>query len=60
MHGRNAVDWPERLALDVEYVEHAAFALDVRIVWRTLGMLVRRHGISGGGHVTMHEFMGET
>ena len=47
------------LALDAEYVDRASFAFDLRIVWRTVVMVVRRHGVTADGHVTMHEFTGE-
>lgn len=59
VHGRNTVDWPQRLALDVEYVERASLRLDMQIVWRTLRALTARHGVSADGHVTMHEFTGD-
>ena len=60
VHGRNAVGWPERLALDVEYVERASPRLDATIVWRTVRLVLARGGVSAEGHVTMREFMGET
>ena len=59
IHGRNTVDWPERLELDVEYVERASPALDLRILWRTVTMVLGRRGVVADGHVTMHEFTGE-
>lgn len=58
--GRNALSWPEKLALDVWYVEHASLWLDIRILARTVLSVVRRHGVSADGHATMPEFMGET
>jgi sugar transferase EpsL len=60
VQGRNAIDWPTKLAHDVWYVEHASLAVDVRIVFATLAALVRRDGVSAAGHATMPEFMGET
>jgi lipopolysaccharide/colanic/teichoic acid biosynthesis glycosyltransferase len=54
--GRNAVDWAERFKLDVEYVDSRSFALDIRILVRTVASVFRREGISAEGHVTMHEF----
>ena len=59
IHGRNTVDWPERLELDVEYVERASPAFDLQILWRTLGMVLGRRGVSASGHATMHEFTGD-
>ena len=55
VHGRNSVGWDERLSLDVWYVEHHSLLLDLRIVLRTVGLVVRRHGISGDGTETMRE-----
>jgi len=59
VNGRNALTWPDKFALDVWYVDHVSFALDCRIVWRTIGALVTRRGISQPGHATSQEFMGE-
>ncbi|MEL6893539.1 MAG: sugar transferase [Actinomycetota bacterium] len=58
VHGRNAVDWPERLELDVWYVEHASWRVDLDILRRTAAMVLRRDGVSADGQATMHEFMG--
>jgi sugar transferase EpsL len=58
IHGRNALDWDVRLEMDVWYVEHASFWLDLRILWRTLVHVVRREGISAPGHATMPRFTG--
>ncbi|HEU5320717.1 MAG TPA: sugar transferase, partial [Methylomirabilota bacterium] len=40
VQGRNLVDWPERLALDVWYVDHWSLLLDARILARTLGVVL--------------------
>lgn len=58
INGRNAVDWPERLEMDVWYVENVSFGLDVRILWRTLRAVVRRTGIAAEGEATMRPFEG--
>lgn len=58
VNGRNALSWEEKFALDVWYVDHWSFWLDIRILWRTVWNVVRREGISGGGEATMREFMG--
>jgi lipopolysaccharide/colanic/teichoic acid biosynthesis glycosyltransferase len=59
VNGRNATGWPERLAQDVWYVDHATLRLDLRILLLTLRTIVRRDGVAADGHVTMREFMGE-
>lgn len=56
--GRNAITWPEKLDLDVEYVDRCSFALDVRILWGSARAVVRREGISAGDQATMPEFTG--
>jgi sugar transferase EpsL len=58
INGRNAVSWEERFRLDVWYVNHWSFWLDLRILFMTLAKVIRREGISEPGHVTMTEFMG--
>jgi lipopolysaccharide/colanic/teichoic acid biosynthesis glycosyltransferase len=56
--GRNAVGWDERLALDVEYVDTRSMRLDLTILRRTVGAVLRREGISADGEATMPEFVG--
>jgi sugar transferase EpsL len=58
IHGRNNLSWEERLRLDVWYVDHWSLWLDLKILWRTLWMVLRREGISAQGHATMPEFRG--
>jgi len=58
VHGRNAVDWTERLELDVWYVEHVGPLLDLRILGLTALRLLRPSGIAYAGHATMPEFQG--
>lgn len=56
VNGRNAASWDERLRLDVWYVDHWSFWLDLRILLRTIWTVVRREGISAEGHATMPRF----
>jgi lipopolysaccharide/colanic/teichoic acid biosynthesis glycosyltransferase len=58
VNGRNALAWPDRFRLDVWYVDHLSFALDLRILLVTLGQVFRREGISQAGHVTAERFTG--
>jgi lipopolysaccharide/colanic/teichoic acid biosynthesis glycosyltransferase len=51
VNGRNSISWPERIELDVYYIEHRSLGLDLRIVASTLGQLVRPQGIYGAGGV---------
>jgi sugar transferase EpsL len=59
VNGRNAISWQSKFALDVWYVDHASFFLDLRILWMTCQRVIRRSGISKQGHATMPQFMGK-
>lgn len=56
VNGRNTVDWEERFALDVRYVDSRSLALDARILIGTVRSVVVREGISAEGHATMRKF----
>lgn len=58
VNGRNALDWPDRFRLDVWYVDHANFWLDLRIILLTVRKVVQREGISAPGEATMQPFRG--
>lgn len=58
INGRNSIDWTQRFALDVWYVDHQSLALDLRILWLTLRKVWRREGISAEGEATMSKFKG--
>jgi lipopolysaccharide/colanic/teichoic acid biosynthesis glycosyltransferase len=48
IHGRASLPWPERLELDVWYVEHRSLALDAKILARTASVLLRRDVVYRG------------
>ena len=56
--GRNTLNWADRFALDVYYVDHRSLKLDIAILGKTISTVVRREGISAEGAATMHEFFG--
>ncbi len=56
--GRNALSWQERFDLDVEYVDTRSLLLDIKILLRTVGVVLRREGITGEQSPTMHMFRG--
>jgi lipopolysaccharide/colanic/teichoic acid biosynthesis glycosyltransferase len=56
--GRNAISWEEKFDLDVWYVDHVSFRLDMIIMALTLLRIVRPHGISEPGSATMSKFTG--
>ena len=57
-HGRNAVTWEEKFKMDVWYVDHVSFKVDLGIFFATIKSVLRHEGISGEGEATMSEFMG--
>jgi sugar transferase EpsL len=56
VNGRNTLTWEQRFELDVWYVDHWSFGLDIQILFKTVYQVVRRAGVSPQGHVTMPEF----
>ena len=58
VNGRNLTDSPQRFEYDVWYVDNHNLWLDLKILLLTFWKTVKREGISGEDHTTMHEFMG--
>ncbi len=58
VNGRNAISWEEKFQLDVWYVDHWSFWLDIRIIGLTIWKIMKREGINQPGRVTMEEFRG--
>jgi len=58
VNGRNALTWEEKFKLDVWYVDNWNLGLDLKILALTLIKVLKREGISAGGHATMPEFRG--
>jgi lipopolysaccharide/colanic/teichoic acid biosynthesis glycosyltransferase len=58
INGRNELDWGSRLEMDVWYVDHRNLWLDLRILFRTVGKVLRAEGISQEGQATMGAFRG--
>lgn len=58
VHGRNAISWDEKFKLDVAYVERITFWGDVKILFGTVGAVLKREGISSETSATMEEFRG--
>jgi lipopolysaccharide/colanic/teichoic acid biosynthesis glycosyltransferase len=48
VQGRASLPWSERIELDLWYVEHASLALDLKILWRTVRMVLGGHGLYKG------------
>jgi lipopolysaccharide/colanic/teichoic acid biosynthesis glycosyltransferase len=60
VHGRNALSWDEKFALDVWYVDHVSLWLDLRILLRTVGLVCRGVGVSRDGVATVPPFTGRS
>jgi sugar transferase EpsL len=58
VNGRNALSWEEKFRLDVWYIDHWSFLLDVKILLLTMAKVIRSEGISQPGFSTAEEFMG--
>ena len=57
-HGRNAISWTDKFKLDVWYVEHCSFCIDLKIIFITIKKVLYREGISAEGQATMEPFNG--
>ncbi len=59
VNGRNALSWPEKLALDTWYADHCTLSLDLKILFLTVLRILRPQGVAARGEATMSEFWGE-
>lgn len=57
-NGRNAISWTKKFELDVWYVDHCSFLLDLKIIFITAKKVFVREGISSETSVTMEAFTG--
>ncbi len=57
-YGRNSLTWEERFEKDVYYVDHVSLGLDLKILFKTVEVVLKREGISSETSATMEEFMG--
>ena len=57
-HGRNAVSWEDKFAMDVWYTTHVTFLGDIKIIFDTVKLVLKREGISSETSATMEEFLG--
>jgi len=59
VNGRNAISWTKKFDLDVWYVDHCSFMLDLKIIFLTIKKVLVREGISKQGQATMEVFNGK-
>lgn len=57
-YGRNSLTWEEKFEKDVYYVDNISFLLDVKIILKTISVVLKREGVSSDTSVTMEEFIG--
>ena len=57
-HGRNAISWTKKFELDVWYVDHCSFRVDLEIIFLTIKKVLVREGISSETSATMEPFTG--
>lgn len=58
VNGRNAISWQKKFELDVWYVNHVSFRLDLKIIWFTVKKVLKREGINSQTSSTMEPFTG--
>lgn len=58
VNGRNAISWEEKFRFDVQYVDHVTFLMDWKILFQTVGNVLKREGISAENAATVQPFMG--
>ena len=60
VNGRNSLSWEDKFKLDTWYVEHQSFLLDIKILFKTIGKVVRKEDINAENHVTVENFRGNS
>lgn len=58
VNGRNAIPWEKKFDLDVWYVDHMSFWLDLKIIGLTVWRILKRDDVNQPGHATMEKFQG--
>ena len=58
INGRNAISWEDKFKLDVWYVDNWTIWLDMKIILKSIWMVIAKEGITQQGRATMDEFMG--
>lgn len=58
VNGRNAIDWTERFKKDIHYVRNISFTTDLKVIFDTITVVLKKEGISSNNSVTMEKFKG--
>lgn len=54
--GRNNIDWKERFAYDLQYINHISFIGDLRVIWKTLSKVIAQEDVSTEGMETSEDY----
>ncbi len=52
VNGRNNLNWDERLKMDIEYVDNWTVWLDIKIIFKTVLVVLKRDGVKTDGYAT--------
>lgn len=58
VNGRNLLGWEERFNYDIEYVKNINFSEDIKIIFKTVSLVLTRRGVSSTNSKTMEKFNG--
>lgn len=58
VNGRNAISWDKKFELDIWYVDHCSFQVDIKIFWLTIIKVFKKEGINAEENVPMRPFTG--
>ena len=56
VNGRNALGWEERFKYDLEYVNHLSLVMDIKIIFMTVGKVLKRSDTLSGEEQTVADF----
>ncbi|HKM21824.1 MAG TPA: sugar transferase [Lachnospiraceae bacterium] len=56
VNGRNSLNWEERFSYDIQYVKQCSFVMDVKIIWMTIGKVLKREDTLSGSEQTVEDF----
>lgn len=59
VNGRNAISWDKKFELDVWYVDHCSFSVDLKILFKTILKVIKKEGINAANAATIEPFNGE-
>lgn len=59
VNGRNAISWDQKFELDVWYVDHCSFLMDLKILYKTVLKVIKKEGINAANAATIEPFNGE-